>query len=63
LQSGAETPRRRAPWWVFLVAGSYLGYFAMLVYCDIRRPETPGMTVSIVESSIAFPFVSFAWRF
>lgn len=32
-------PSRAAPWWMFALAASYLGYFCLLVYCDIRRPE------------------------
>ena len=32
------TPR----WWVFLLSAAFLGYFALLVYCDVRRPENYG---------------------
>jgi eukaryotic-like serine/threonine-protein kinase len=36
-------PRRRTPWWVFVCAASFLAYFALLVYCDVRRPEAEGL--------------------
>jgi eukaryotic-like serine/threonine-protein kinase len=38
-------PMRRsiAPWWVFPCAAAFLGYFALLVYCDILRPVPEGM--------------------
>jgi len=32
-------PSRAAPWWMFVLAASYVGYFCLLVYCDVRRPE------------------------
>jgi tRNA A-37 threonylcarbamoyl transferase component Bud32 len=35
--------RSIAPWWVFPCAASFLAYFALLVYCDIRRPVPEGM--------------------
>jgi hypothetical protein len=38
-------PMRRviAPWWVFPCAAAFLGYFALLLYCDIVRPVPEGM--------------------
>jgi membrane-associated protease RseP (regulator of RpoE activity) len=42
LQSEAGRARPRPPWWMFLLAASFLGYFVLLVYCDIWRPESPG---------------------
>ncbi len=35
--------RTIAPWWVFPCAAAFVGYFALLVYCDIRRPVPEGM--------------------
>ncbi len=32
-------PSRAAPWWMFALAASYVGYFCLLIYCDVRRPE------------------------
>ncbi len=32
-----------APWWVFPCAAAFLGYFALLLYCDIVRPVPEGM--------------------
>jgi Protein kinase domain/PDZ domain len=30
------------PLWTLVVAGSFCGYFALLVYCDLVRPVNPG---------------------
>jgi eukaryotic-like serine/threonine-protein kinase len=38
-------PRSRPPWWVVLGAASFLAYFALLVYCDIGRPEFEGLSL------------------
>src|SRR4029453_12866102 len=35
--------RFRAPVWLIAPAAAFLGYYALLVYCDIFRPENPGM--------------------
>lgn len=32
----------RAPWWVLAFAASFFAYFALLVYCDVWRPEDAG---------------------
>ena len=34
--------RSRAPWWVLTLAASFFAYFALLVYCDVWRPEDAG---------------------
>jgi hypothetical protein len=36
--SWAEFP----PLWTLVVAGSFCGHFALLVYCDLLRPVNPG---------------------
>ena len=36
--------RLNVPWWVGVVVASFLSYFALLVYCDIRRPEHAGIS-------------------
>ena len=42
----APSPRssmpRTAPWWVLTLAASFFAYFALLVYCDVWRPEDSG---------------------
>ncbi len=42
----ARSPRpsmtRTAPWWVLVLAASFFAYFALLVYCDLWRPEDCG---------------------
>jgi eukaryotic-like serine/threonine-protein kinase len=37
--------RRGAPWWLIVAAASFLAYFALLLYCDINRPEPVGFRV------------------
>ncbi|MFB3854110.1 MAG: protein kinase [Vicinamibacterales bacterium] len=34
----------RPPWWLFFAAAGYVGYFGLLVYSDIVRPEHRGIT-------------------
>jgi hypothetical protein len=34
---------QRAPWWMYLLAASYLGTFAAVVYVEFRGPEDPGI--------------------
>ena len=33
---------RSTPWWVLAIAASFFAYFALLVYCDLWRPEDAG---------------------
>ncbi len=35
--------RRRAPWWMYVVAASFLAYFILLVYSDFLGPQMTGM--------------------
>ena len=40
------TPTRHAPpWWFVACAAAYIGYFLLLAWCEIHRPEPPGLTV------------------
>jgi tRNA A-37 threonylcarbamoyl transferase component Bud32 len=32
-------------WWVLVCAAAFLGYFALLIYCDVRRPESEGVSL------------------
>jgi phosphoserine phosphatase RsbU/P len=34
---------RRAPWWMYVVAASFLAYFLLLVYSDFWGPQMTGM--------------------
>lgn len=45
LSSGktASHLRQRAPWWMFVVAASFIAYFALLVYCDFLGPQPMGV--------------------
>src|SRR5262249_30054916 len=44
--------RRRAPWMAVAAGGPFLGYFLLLVYCDVRRPETPGLVIDAVPGAV-----------
>jgi tRNA A-37 threonylcarbamoyl transferase component Bud32 len=37
--------RARAPWWIYLWAASFLGYFSLLVWCDLWRPDADGLAL------------------
>ena len=33
------------PWWFVACATAYVAYFLLLAWCEINRPEPPGLTV------------------
>jgi tRNA A-37 threonylcarbamoyl transferase component Bud32 len=41
----ADTRRQPPPWWLIACAAAYIGYFALLAWCEIDRPEPPGLIV------------------
>jgi len=41
--SARPSMTRTAPWWMLALAASFFGYFALLVYCDVWRPEDAGV--------------------
>src|SRR5215510_7073200 len=45
ISSGRSTflMRQRAPWWMFVLAASFIAYFALLVYCDFWGPQPLGV--------------------
>jgi hypothetical protein len=43
---------KRTPWWLFVLAGSFLAYFCLLIYCDILRPEPTGMIVDFTDDAM-----------
>src|SRR5947209_8302874 len=43
---------KRTPWWLFVLAGSFLAYFCLLVYCDIVRPTPSGMLVDFTDDAM-----------
>ena len=49
---------QRAPWWMYLLAASYLGRAALIVYVEFRGPESTG----IEFASIAAPGPAVAAR-
>ncbi len=44
--------RARAPWWMFVLAASFLGYFALLLYCDLWRPQAEGIRVAFTAGGM-----------
>ena len=42
---GTQSPAssRRAPWWMYVIAASFLAYFVLLVYSDFLGPQMTGM--------------------
>ena len=40
--AAARRAPRRPPWWALAIAAAFVGYFALLVYCDLWRPEDAG---------------------
>jgi tRNA A-37 threonylcarbamoyl transferase component Bud32 len=45
----AEPTRRPPPWWLIASAAAYLLYFGLIAWCEIRRPESPGLIVRSVQ--------------
>ena len=45
ISSGRSTflMRQRAPWWMFVLAASFIAYFALLIYCDFWGPQPLGV--------------------
>ena len=48
---------QRAPWWVLAVAAAFLSFYALLVYCDVRRPEDEGFHLRPVRAGLAVDLV------
>ena len=52
---------RGAPrWWVMLLSAAFLGYFALLVYCDVRRPEFYGFEADFTTGRMVLSSVTSA---
>src|SRR5438132_70281 len=54
----ASAGRRTAPWWVFVLAAAFCGYFVLLVYCDIRRPEDYGYEADFATGRMVLSRIS-----
>lgn len=50
--------RRAAPWWLLVAAASFVAYFALLLYCDINRPEPLGFHVDVRHDGVYVARVS-----
>src|SRR5947207_15944690 len=40
------------PWWMLVLAGAFVGYFALLLHSDLTRPEPSGFVFIIHESAM-----------
>jgi DNA-binding winged helix-turn-helix (wHTH) protein len=49
---------RRAPWWMYLIAVSFTGYFALLVYNNLLGPPEVGFSASYAEGHMVLSEVS-----
>jgi eukaryotic-like serine/threonine-protein kinase len=47
----------RPPWWTLVIAASFLGYFALLVHCDLWRPEDEGLSCTFDGGRMAVSLV------
>lgn len=45
--------RRGAPWWVLLCAAAFVGYYSLLVYCDLSRPEADGIAIDSGDTALS----------
>src|SRR5947207_15541329 len=44
--------RSRPPWWMFVLAAAFIGYFGLLLYSDLTRPEPAGFIFGIHDSQM-----------
>src|SRR6266851_6398315 len=44
--------RSRPPWWMFVLAAAFIGYFGLLLHSDLTRPEPAGFVFGIHESEM-----------
>lgn len=44
--------RRHTPWWLYLFAASFLACFAMVIYNDIRGPESVGISAQYLSGAM-----------
>ncbi len=48
----AEPTRRPPPWWLIASAAAYVLYFALIVWCEVHRPEAPGLLVRFEQGGM-----------
>ena len=51
-------PRLHAPWWLFIVAASFLAYSALAIYLSYFGPEPSGVAIDFGESGLLVRTVS-----
>jgi eukaryotic-like serine/threonine-protein kinase len=42
----------RPPWWMLALAAAFAGYYSLLLYSDLRRPEPIGFISQVAESGV-----------
>jgi eukaryotic-like serine/threonine-protein kinase len=47
---GDRMPRQAFPWWLAVLAVSFLGYWSLLVYCDLSRIESLGLQLEFTPA-------------
>ena len=45
------------PLWTLVVAASFFGYFALIVYCEVVRPTNPGFTAETRDGAVIVDMV------
>jgi hypothetical protein len=48
---------KQAPWWVLALAASFVSFYALLLYCDVRRPEDEGCHLRPARGGLAVDVV------
>jgi eukaryotic-like serine/threonine-protein kinase len=48
----------RPPWWMFVLAAAFAGYFGLLLYSDLTRPEPTGLVSEIHRSMMTVDAVA-----
>lgn len=44
--------RPTPPWWMLVLAAAFVAYYAVFVYCDVFRPEDPGLTAEFTRDAM-----------
>ena len=50
--TGIRARPRLPPAWILVAGGSFVGYFTLLMYCDLIRPVNPGFEADPVGGAV-----------
>src|SRR2546422_5737955 len=42
----------RPPWWMFVLALAFIGYYSLLIYCDLTRREPTGFVFAFHQAEM-----------